>query len=201
MIASLNGILKAKSPTEILVDVNGVGYAVSIPLSTYSTLGDLNSSIHLLTHLHVREDVMQLFGFATEAERQLFRLLISISGIGPKTAQGILSSVSALDLQQHIASGNTAALTSIPGIGRKTAERLIVELKDKIAKIGPSLGTTSFAGDTNTEIRNEALAALTSLGYNRVVAEKAIRTALNESSGSQLSVEELIKKALKHSGG
>ncbi len=201
MIASLTGILKTKSPTEVLVDVNGVGYAVSIPLSTYSKLGELNSTVQLLTHLHVREDVMQLFGFATETERQLFRLLISITGIGPKTAQGILSSVPGQDLQQHIANGNAAALTSIPGIGRKTAERLIVELKDKVGKIGPSIGIGAAAGDKNAEIRNEALLALTSLGYNRLAAEKAIRLALNDRTTSQLSVEELIKKALKYSSG
>ena len=201
MIASLNGILKGKSPTEVLVDVNGIGYSVSIPLSTYSTLGDLNSPVHLHTHLHVREDMMQLFGFATEAERQLFRLLISITGIGPKIAQGILSGISVPDLRQHIAGGNIAALTSIPGIGKKTAERLIVELRDKIGKIEPSFGAGSVSGDRNAEIRSEALLALTSLGYNRIAAEKALRMAINDSAGSQLSVEDLIKKALKYSGG
>jgi Holliday junction DNA helicase RuvA len=201
MIASLNGILKGKSPTEVLVEVNGVGYSVSIPLSTYSTLGDLNSPVHLLTHFHVREDAMQLFGFATEAERQLFRLLISITGIGPKIAQGILSGISVPDLRQHIAGGNIAALTSIPGIGKKTAERLIVELRDKIGKIEPSFGVGLVSNDRNTEIRSEALLALTSLGYNRIAAEKAIRLALNDGGESDLSVEDLIKKALKHSGG
>jgi holliday junction DNA helicase RuvA len=201
MIASLNGILKGKSPTEVLVDVNGVGYSVSIPLSTYSTLGDLNSPVHLLTHLHVREDAMQLFGFATEAERQLFRLLISITGIGPKIAQGILSGISVPDLRQHIAGGNIAALTSIPGIGKKTAERLIVELRDKIGKIEPSSAAGLISGDRNVEIRSEALLALTSLGYNRIAAEKALRMAINDTAGSQLSVEDLIKKALKYSSG
>jgi holliday junction DNA helicase RuvA len=201
MIASLRGILKAKSPTEVLVEVDGVGYAVSIPLSTYSTLGELNSPLQLLTYLHVREDTLQLFGFATEPERRLFRLLISITGIGPKTAQGILSSISAQDLQQHIAGGNVASLTSIPGIGRKTAERLMVELKDKIGKIGPAAGTGTEAGERETEIRNEALLALTSLGYNRAAAEKAIRSALSDGAGPQRTVEELIKKALKYSGG
>ncbi len=201
MIASLSGILKVKSPTEVLIDVHGIGYAVSIPLSTYSTLGDLDSPIQLLTHLHVREDVLQLFGFATESERQLFRLLISVSGIGPKTAQGILSSIGAQDLPQYISGGNAGALTSIPGIGRKTAERLIVELKDKIGKIGPSVGAGAVVSDKSSVIRNEALLALTSLGYNRLAAEKAIRQVLSEGTGPQLSVEELIKKALKYSSG
>ena len=199
MIASLSGILKGKSPTEVLVDVGGVGYAVSIPISTYSTLGDLNSPVHLLTHLHVREDAMQLYGFATEAERQLFRLLISITGIGPKIAQGILSGISVSDLRQHIIGGNIAALTSIPGIGKKTAERLVVELRDRIGKTDSTSGSTVIPGDKNAEIRNEALLALLSLGYNRAAAEKAIRLALNDGGGSDLEIENLIKKALKYS--
>ncbi len=199
MIGSLTGILKSKSPTELLVDVNGVGYLLSIPLSTYSSVGEVNTPIHLLTHLHVREDAMQLFGFATESERQLFRLLIAISGIGPKTAQGILSGMSVADLQDAIASGNIAALTSVPGVGRKTAERLVVELRDKVGKTEKE--PASGAGDRNAEIRNEALLALTSLGYNRIAAEKAIRSALKDSGDSGLSVEDLIKRALKHPGG
>jgi Holliday junction DNA helicase RuvA len=201
MIASLTGTLKSKSPTEIVVDVNGVGYALSIPLSTYSTLGDINSNVHLLTHLHVREDAVQLFGFTTEPERQLFRLLISITGIGPKIAQGILSGISVTDLRQYITGGNVAALTAIPGIGRRTAERLVVELRDKLAKAETGLGTNVVEGDRNAPIRNEALLALTSLGYNRIAAEKALRMALNDSPGSQFTVEELVKKALKYSGG
>jgi len=199
MIASLTGILKSKSPTEVLVDVGGVGYAVSIPLSTYSTLGDLNAPVRLLTHLYVREDAMQLYGFATEAERQLFKLLISITGIGPKIAQGILSGISVSDLRQHITGGNIAALTAIPGIGRKTAERLVVELRDKIGKSDTTLGSATIPGDKGAEVRNEALLALMSLGYNRVAAEKAIRLALNDGGGSDLNVEDLIKKALKYS--
>ena len=198
MIASLTGLLKAKSPTEVLVDVNGVGYSLSIPLSTYSKLGGIDSTVHLLTYLNVREDALQLFGFATEAERNLFRLLITINGIGPKIAQGILSGISVQELRQHIVGANVAALTSIPGIGKKTAERLVVELRDKIGKAEST--SPPGSGDKNAETRNEALLALTSLGYNRVSAEKALRMALNETTGSQMSVEELIKKALKFSG-
>ncbi len=200
MIASLTGILKSKSPIEVLVDVNGVGYSVSISLSTYSKLSDINSTVHLLTHLHVREDLMQLFGFATEAERQLFRQLISITGIGPKTAQGILSGMSAADLQNYIASGNISALTAVPGVGRRTAERLVMELRDKIGKADKTLDSATAPGDKNAEIRNEALLALTSLGYNRLAAEKAIRMALKDAGENRLGVEELIKKALKYSG-
>jgi Holliday junction DNA helicase RuvA len=199
MIATLTGILKSKSPTEVLVDVNGIGYSLSIPLSTYSKLGEVNSPIHLLTHLHVREDAVQLFGFATESERQLFRQLISITGIGPKTAQGILSGMSVADLQDYILSGNVTALTAVPGVGRKTAERLVVELRDKIGKPDKGIELPVGLGDKNAEIRNEALLALTSLGYNRLAAEKAIRMALKDSSDTRLGVEELIKRALKHS--
>jgi Holliday junction DNA helicase RuvA len=182
MIASLTGILKSKSPTEVLVDVNGVGYAVSIPLSTFERLGTQNSHITLYTHLVVREDAMQLFGFATEEERSLFRLLISVNGIGPKIAQAVLSGLSVAELKQHVAGGNIAALTAIPNVGRKTAERLVLELRDKIDKVPTA----------------EALLALTSLGYQRTAAEKAIRQALNETDGASLTVEELIKRGLQH---
>ncbi|HTP13379.1 MAG TPA: Holliday junction branch migration protein RuvA [Bacteroidota bacterium] len=201
MIASLSGILRSKSPTEVVVDVNGVGYVLSIPLSTYSKLGEVNTTAHLLTHLHVREDAMQLFGFATDAERQLFKLLISITGIGPKTAQGILSGMSVSDLQERILSGNVNALTAVPGVGRKTAERLVVELRDKVGKPDKTSEMAGTVTDKNADIRNEALLALTSLGYNRVTAEKAIRSALIHAGDATIGVEELIKRALKHSGG
>jgi holliday junction DNA helicase RuvA len=198
MIASLTGILKQKNPTEVLLDVQGVGYAVHISLSTYEKLGDINSPTTLLTHLHIREDAMQLFGFATEEERRLFKLLLSVSGIGPKLAQSILSGMNANELGTHLRTGNVSALTAIPGIGKKTAERMVVELRDKIVK---AIGTTEVdsSGTTaNAAIRNEALMALTSLGFNQQTAEKAIRLVYNEADGSSLSLEELIKRALRH---
>ncbi len=197
MLSHLKGILHHKSPTEIVVDVNGVGYALSIPLSTFEKLGEAGSAISILTYLHVREDILQLYGFATESERELFRLLISVSGIGPKIAQGILSGAQTTELQNLIAQGNVAALTAIPGIGRKTAERLIVELRDKIAKLEPPLAT---AGSSPAGIRAEALMALTSLGYNRAAAEKAIRAALQEFDGKEPTIQELLKQALKSAG-
>jgi Holliday junction DNA helicase RuvA len=198
MIASLTGTLKFKSPTEVLIDVNGVGYSVNIPLSTFEKLGPVNSTAFLFTHLHVREDVLQLFGFATEDERFLFKQLISVSGIGPKIAQSILSGISSAELRQCILKGNTSALTAIPNVGRKTADRLVVELRDKIGKAG-TFGESSLpAGDEREDARTEALLALTSLGYNRIAAEKAVRMAFQESDGSNTSVEELIKKALRH---
>lgn len=198
MIASLSGILRVKNPTEILLEVNGVGYALSIPLSTFEKLGNVDAPVFLYTYLHVREDTLQLFGFATERERSLFRLLISVSGIGPKIAQGILSGISALQLNDYISSGNVSALTAIPGVGKKTAERLIVELRDKVEKL--ALGTTVVPENRTEAVRNEALLALTSLGYQRSSAEKAIRMALSEPSSDELSVEELIKRALRHTG-
>jgi holliday junction DNA helicase RuvA len=198
MIASLAGILKFKSPTEILVEVNGIGYTVSIPLSTYEKLGSLGSPVSLLTHFHVREDAMLLFGFFTEEERRLFKLLISVSGIGPKTAQSTLSGMNVEELKSHIVSGNVNALMAIPGVGKKTAERLIVELRDKAGKTAVDSEPISAAGPTTAAMRFEALQALTSLGYSQQIAEKAIRLVAKEAEGSTITLEELIKRALRH---
>jgi len=198
MIASLTGILKQKSPTEVLIDVHGVGYSVSIPLSTYEKLGDVGSSISLLTHFHVREDAMQLFGFFSDEERRLFRFLISVSGIGPKIAQSILSGMNVEELKSHLLNGNAGALTAIPGVGKKTAERLILELRDKVGKAIPETEPLTAAGMASAAMRSEALQALTSLGYNLQIAEKSIRLVLKETEGSAISLEELVKRALRH---
>ena len=199
MYSHLKGILYRKSPTEIVVDVNGVGYTVSIPLSTYEKLGEAGSTVTILTYMHVREDILQLYGFAAEAEREIFRLLISVSGIGPKIAQGILSGIQPNELQNLIAQGNVSALTAIPGVGKKTAERLIVELRDKIVKLDPGSVLTD-PPDSAQNIRTEALMALISLGYNRASAEQSIRTALQELNGKDASIQELLKQALKSAG-
>jgi holliday junction DNA helicase RuvA len=198
MIATLTGILKFKSPTEILVEVHGIGYTISIPLSTYEKLGDLGSSVSLLTHFHVREDAMLLFGFSTEEERRLFKLLISVSGVGPKIAQSTLSGMNVEELKSHIVGGNVNALMAIPGVGRKTAERLIVELRDKAGKTLAESEPISVIGMAAAAMRIEALQALTSLGYNQQIAEKAIRLVVKEAEGSTISLEELIKRALRH---
>lgn len=198
MIASLTGILKVKNPTEIVLDVHGVGYAVTIPLSTFEKLGEVGSSATILTYLHVREDAMQLFGFATDEERVFFKLLISVNGIGPKIAQGILSRIAVSDLKQHISKENISALTAIPGVGRKTAERLVIDLRDKIGKIDTAGSASSAQPDGEEELRQEALLALTSLGYNRPIAEKALRQVLTEMKGEKLSLQNLIKKALRY---
>ncbi len=194
MIASLMGILRVKTPTEVLVDVNGVGYSVSIPFSTFEKLGEVTSTVTLLTHLQVREDALQLYGFLTEEERFSFRLLISVSGIGPKIAQGILSGISVKELKDHIVRGNVGALTAIPGIGKKTAERLILELREKVSKTGGS----GLPAQPSDDLRAQALMALTSLGYSKPVAEKAVHRVLSDSSASDLTLEELIKRALRH---
>jgi Holliday junction DNA helicase RuvA len=196
MIGSLTGILKHKSPTEVMLDVNGVGFAVIIPLSTFEKLGDPGTRVTLLTHMHVREDALQLFGFSSEEERFLFKLLISVNGIGPKIAQGILSGIPVADLRLHIAKGNLSALTAIPGVGKKTAERLVVELRDKMGKLETTM-PGQVTDQEGTELRQEALLALTSLGYNRPLAEKAIRQVLHDSAGERLSLQDLIKKALR----
>ena len=198
MIASLTGILKYKSPTEILIDVNGIGYTVSIPLSTYEKLGDVGSSISLLTYFHVREDAMQLFGFFSDEERRLFKLLISVSGIGPKIAQSILSGMNVEELKSYLISGNVIALTAIPGVGKKTAEHLILELRDKVGKAIADGEPISALGMASAMMRAEALQALTSLGYNLQIAEKSIRLVLKETEGSNISLEELVKRALHY---
>ncbi|MBI1803816.1 MAG: Holliday junction branch migration protein RuvA [Ignavibacteria bacterium] len=198
MISHLRGKIVHRSPTEIVVDVNGVGYRVNVSITTSEKLHESDSAITILTHLHVREDLMQLYGFATEAERDLFRLLISVSGIGPKMAQGILSGMSPAELREAIVSGNILVLTSISGVGKKTAERIVLELRNKMGKLDivDMTGTTPTSAQLKS--RSEALVALMSLGYPRSIAEKAIRTVLNELHGRELTVEELIKRALKH---
>jgi Holliday junction DNA helicase RuvA len=199
MIARLSGRLAAKSPTEIVVDVGGVSFALSVPLPTFERLPEPGSPVSVFTHLHVREDALQLYGFFTEEERDLFRILISVNGIGPKMAQGILSGISTADLKSHILSGNSGALTSIPGVGRKIAERLVVELRDKISRLdGASAPAGGSSSPEGSRIRTEALLALTSLGYNRPAAEKAIRGALQESPDAESTVESLIRAALRH---
>jgi len=198
MISTLRGKLVSKTPMEIVIDVGGVGYSINIPLSTFEVLGGINSEILVHTHLHMREDAVQLYGFATEEERNMFRLLISVNGIGPRVAQGILSGIVVADLKAYVAGGNAAALTRIPGVGRRLAERMVMELRDRILKVEPGAATAAESLDPSARVRSEALLALTSLGYNRAVAEKALRTALQEQGDAVPSVEGLIKAALRH---
>lgn len=196
MITYLHGILAKKSPTEIIVDVHGVGYSVNISLSTYEQLPEAEREVHILTYHHIREDAQLLYGFINDSEREMFKLLISVSGIGPKMAQTILSGVRPEELIRTISHNALSALTAIPGIGKKTAERMIVELKDKVAKIE---GTEKIIDlpTSSSSIRNEALTALLSLGFTREKAEQSLRNVLNEANGKSISVEELIKRALQ----
>lgn len=201
MIERIKGTLLEKSPTSVVVDCAGVGYGLRVTLPTYETLGEVGASVELYTYLHVREDILQLFGFAQRVEREVFLLLISVSKIGPKTAQATLSGTSVSSLLQAIRSENATALTKIPGIGRQTAERLIVELKGKIEK----LGLESSIGTTEGAIRHpvvgtafeEAILALEQLGYKRPYAERAV-TKVAEEKGKDLPVEEVIKFALRY---
>lgn len=198
MIASIKGTLVLKSPTEVIIETQGVGYSVNIPLSTFAVLGNVGSTVTLLTYLHVREDVLQLFGFASDEERNIFKLLISVSGIGPRMGQTILSGITVPDLKHHIVSGNLGALTTIPGVGKKLAERLIFELRDKIGKVELSGAIPPSSSNEQSQIRSEALLALTSLGYSRPLAEKALLAALKDANGKDASVEQLIKASLRH---
>jgi len=198
MIGSLRGTLIEKSPTQVLVDVNGIGFALHIPLSTYEALPATGAPVTLLTHLHVREDALQLYGFAGAVERSMFRMLIEVNGIGPRMAQSILSGISVADLRACLASGNVAALMSIPGIGRKLAERLSLELRDKVTRMESDTERPGSPPDTQAHNRAEALLALTSLGYPRAVAEKALRGALQELGDGATTVEVLLKAALRH---
>jgi Holliday junction DNA helicase RuvA len=195
MIARLTGTIVDKHPTDIVVDVHGVAFSASIPFSTSSAVGEPGSEVVLLTHMHVREDAIQLYGFATQEERDAFRLLLTVNGIGPRMALGVLSGITVGDLKSHIAGGNASALTAIPGIGRKIAERLVMELKEKVAKTAT---TSPQSNDGQRPTRQEALSALLSLGFQKAAAEKAIRDAVLESPDAGSSVESLVRVALRH---
>ncbi len=171
MIASLTGKISHKSPQHVIIDVNGVGYQVSLSLNSFYTLPDLGESVTLFIHTHVREDQISLFGFALEDEMKIFKQLINISGIGPKLAMSILSGLPVNELVDSILNNNISKINSIPGVGRKTAERLIIELKDKLSK-GTKKG--EFAHTGSLQHYDDVLSALVNLGYKRVAAEKAL---------------------------
>ncbi len=195
MIAKISGSLLEKSPTRVLIEVSGIGYEIHIPLSTFDKVGAIGEKISLFTHLHVREDALQLFGFATATEKQLFQHLLAVTGIGPKVAQSILSGCSVETFCRYIAQNEIAALTSIPGIGKKTAERLVLELRDRVARWLPD-ETAVTAKSKTPAIQEETIMALVSLGYNRTAAEKAVEQVAREAG--ELPVEELIKRALRY---
>jgi Holliday junction DNA helicase RuvA len=202
MIAHLSGTLLSKQATSVILDVAGVGYEVTIPLSTFYDLEEAGSKVQLRIYTHVREDALQLYGFKTARERELFSRLISVSGIGPKLGITLLSGMSADEMIASIRTNNLARLVLIPGVGRKTAERLVIELRDKVAslsspeleeelgaKTGPPVAVSEDA------IRSDALSALVNLGYQKNAAEKAVASSIGE--GGDISVELILRRSLR----
>lgn len=198
MIAYIQGTLAEKFPTHALIDVRGIGYEIHIPLSTFEQLPETGTECRLMTHFHVREDIQQLYGFHTAAEKEMFLILIAVSGIGPKSALGILSGISIEDFRQAVLREDHIVLSSLPGIGKKTAQRLIVELKEKISKITPvSGGKVTPKTASSPQLTDEAVMALMSLGYSRPLAEKAVLRYFQENPGDSPSLQELIKRSLR----
>lgn len=199
MLRTLEGLLVEKAPARALVERDGLGWELFIPLSTYHALPDLSKTVKLFTHLHVREDALQLFGFSTREERELFELLQTVSGIGPKLALAILSGANLPDFKDWVIRGNVAALQSISGIGRKTAERLVVELREKLAvsRIGEGARGAPAGRAPAERLVDDSLNALITLGYTRQAALKAVKKAMDE-QGPVENLEELIRMALKH---
>lgn len=195
----LNGKITGKTPVAVILDVNGIGYEVRVSLSTFSSLPNLGETVKLFTHFVVREDAQLLYGFATEEEREAFRLLISISGIGPKLAITLLSGVTLSELRRAIQEKNIPVLTAISGIGQKTAERVIVELKDKIDKAEVSAGKELVHdASVSDQMVEDSILALVSLGYTKQKAKEAVQKTLKAMLGKKPSVEEIIRTALKH---
>lgn len=192
MITQLKGRLVEKNPTDIVIDCNGVGYQVHISLYTYSKITS-QEQIHLFTHLLVKEDSHTLYGFFDKAEREIFRLLISVSGVGASTARAMLSSLNPVEIRDAIATEDVATIQSVKGIGAKTAQRVILDLKDKIIKIYDI--DEVFVSSNNTN-KDEALTALEVLGFSRKQAEKVVEKIVKEKT--DLSVEDIIKDALKN---
>ena len=188
MIESLKGMLNKKDPTQVIIDVGGVRLGVNITLSTYEKLGDVNAEVELLTYLNVREDIMELYGFFDNSERLLFKLLTSVNGIGPKSALNILSGTNPNSFKKNIINGDISSLTSIPGIGAKTAKRIVIELKDKFIDGGESV-ELGFQLDSDEEgVIEDVIKVLLSLGYNRNSIDKAI---------SEIATKEVLKEDLE----
>ena len=196
MIAFLRGRIIEKQPNLIIIDVQGVGYEVQVPLSTYYDIGDEGTDTGLRIHTHVREDALQLFGFLTPLEEQLFERLISISGIGPKLAIAVLSGIEPTELVTAIQRADVARLTGIPGIGKKTAERLVLELKDRVAHVAAAPANAPGTQDPPAHrLRDDLLSALQNLGYHRPLAEKAVDAALARADAP--SFEQVLRGALR----
>jgi Holliday junction DNA helicase RuvA len=195
MIALLRGTILEKHPNQVIVDVGGVGYDVTIPISTFSALPAAGSEIRLRIHTHVREDVLALFGFLTEDEKALFEKLIGVSGIGPKLAVTVLSGLPTPDLIAAIRQGLVEQLVRVPGIGKKTAERMVLELRDKLEMLAPAAGASAAPPSTLSALDQDVLSALVNLGCARPVAEAAVRKA--KSQGIAEGFEPLFRRAME----
>lgn len=196
MIAALEGRLTEKHPSRIVVDVQGVGYEVHVPLSTFYELGEPGSDVSLRIHTHVREETLALFGFASTLELQLFERLISVNGIGPRLALTALSGIEPPELVRSVRQGDVARLTGIPGVGKKTAERMVIELRDNLPNIASAdtVPASLIKGEAN-DLRGDVISALLNLGYHRQLAEKAINAALKGSD--DLVFEDVLRQALR----
>ncbi len=191
MIASLKGIVQSKKPEGIIIEVSGVGYRVSVPLCSLVDIPDPGKTVFLHTYTHVREDALQLFGFLSEEERKVFTTLLGISGIGPKLGLAILSGMPVLRFIESVNNEDVALLSTIPGLGKKTASRLVLELKGKL----PSMQPVGAYGSKERSVAEDAISALVNLGYKKPYAEKAVDTAVR--SGTD-AIEDIIKEALKY---
>jgi Holliday junction DNA helicase RuvA len=192
VIASISGTLSEKAPGRLIVDVGGVGYDVQVPLSTFYVLGEPGAQVSLRVHTHVREDVIALYGFATTLEQDLFERLIAISGIGPKLAIAVLSGIEPADLIRAVRTQDVARLTAIPGVGKKTAERIGLELKDRLPALPAAVGPGQPPED---QLRADLLSALLNLGYQRAAAEKAIEKTLKDHTSP--AFEDALRSVLR----
>jgi len=195
MIAHLRGSILEKHPNRLVIDVNGVGYEVFVPLSTFYGLGEPGTGTALRVHTHVREDAIVLYGFATQLEQDLFERLISVSGIGPKVSLAVLSGIEPEDLIRAIERGDLARLTAIPGVGKKTSERIVLELKDRLPRA--SLTVTGGAAAVEAPLlRDDLLSALINLGYHRPLAEKAVDAAIKTTpeGGFELTLKQALRE-------
>jgi len=196
MIAFLRGRVLDKHPNRIVIDVNGVGYELYVPLSTYYDVGDAGAEITLRVHTHVREDALQLYGFLTDLERQLFERLIGISGIGPKLAVAVLSGMDTRDLLTAVQRGDVVRLTGVPGIGKKTAERIVLELKDRVSGLGLPQAPDAPTVRPEDQLKGDVLSALQNLGYHRPLAEKAVDSVMGDGA-PEATFEQVLKGALR----
>jgi len=195
MIAFLRGRVLDKQPNRIIVDVQGVGYELHVPLSTYYDIGEEGSDVSVRVYTHVREDALQLFGFLTELERQLFERLISINGIGPKLAIAVLSGLDPRELVVAVQRGDVARLVSIPGVGKKTAERIVLELRDRLQQLAVPVMASTPASTGADRLRIDLVSALQNLGYHRPQAEKAVESTL--ASSPDATFEDALRQVLR----